>query len=99
MSDRVRCTCSRCTIRGLMGPVIITTLGVLFLLSELGHGNLSFGRTFPILLIVIGVVLLGSAVAPMEGHVGAPEVSVSPAAPGPPTNPPTYPGSYTGQGQ
>jgi hypothetical protein len=82
-----------------MGPVIITTLGVLFLLSELGHGNLSFGRTFPILLIVIGVVLLGSAVAPMDGHAGAPEVSVPPAAPGPPSNPPTYPGSYTGQGQ
>jgi hypothetical protein len=82
-----------------MGPVIITTLGVLFLLSELGRGNLSFGRTFPILLIVIGVVLLGSAVAPMEGHTGALEVNVPPAAPGPPTNSPTYPGPYSGQGQ
>ena len=99
MSDRVRCSCSRCTIRGLMGPVVITTLGILFLLDELGRGNFFFGRTFPILLIVIGTVLLGSAVAPMEGHVQASEVSAPPAAPGPPATPPTYPGSYSGQGQ
>ena len=97
MSERVRCSCSRCTIRGLMGPVIITTLGVLFLLSELGRGNLSFGRTFPILLIVIGGVLLASAVAPMEGHVSVPGVGAPPATS---TAPPSYPGPYGGgQGQ
>jgi len=99
MSDRVRCSCSRCTLRGLMGPVVITTLGILFLLDELGRGNFSFGRTFPILLIVIGAVLLGSAVAPMEGHESAPAVTAPPTAPGPSATPPTYPGSYTGQGQ
>ena len=99
MSDRVRCSCSRCTIRGLMGPVVITTLGMLFLLSELGRDNLSFGRTFPLLLMVIGGVLLASAVAPMEGHVNTPEATAPPTAPGPPTAPPTYPGSYSGQGQ
>jgi hypothetical protein len=81
-----------------MGPLIITTLGVLFLLDELGHGNFSFGRTFPILLIVIGAVLLASAVAPMEGHIGAPGLNPPPPAPAPPTAPPTYPGPYRGQG-
>ena len=35
MSTQPRCTCGRCTIRGFMGPAIITTLGILFLLSEL----------------------------------------------------------------
>ncbi len=70
MSAQVRCTCSRCTIRGLMGPAVITTLGILFLLNELRHGYLSFGHTFPVLLIVIGAILLASALAPMDGHIG-----------------------------
>src|SRR5437899_12397047 len=65
MSAQVRCTCSRCTIRGFMGPAVITTLGILFLLNELRHGYFSFGHTFPVLLIVIGAILLASALAPM----------------------------------
>src|SRR6266852_5547774 len=27
MSDRIRCACRRCTIRGLMGPAVIITNG------------------------------------------------------------------------
>ena len=61
MSTQPRCTCSRCTIRGLMGPAVITTLGVLFLFSEMWHGVFSFGHTFPVLFIVIGAILLASA--------------------------------------
>jgi hypothetical protein len=97
MSAQVRCACSRCTIHGLMGPAIITTLGILFLLSELGRGYFSFGHTFPILFIVIGTILLASAVAPMDGHVSTPVVSGPPIAPAPPAAPP--PGPYTGQRQ
>jgi hypothetical protein len=99
MSTQPRCACSRCTIRGLMGPAVITTLGVLFLLSELRHGYLSFGHTFPILLIVIGAILLASAVAPMDGHIGATGSSVPPAPSAPPSPPPTYSNPYSGQGQ
>jgi hypothetical protein len=82
-----------------MGPAVITTLGVLFLLSELGRGYFSFGHTFPIVLIVIGVILLTSAVAPMDGHVSTPVVPAPPAASGPAASPPPYSGPYTGQGQ
>ena len=39
MSDRVRCACRQCTIRGLMGPAIIITVGVLFLLDQMSSGN------------------------------------------------------------
>lgn len=39
----------------LMGPAVLITLGIQFLLENLGV--ISFGRTFPVLLIVIGVVL------------------------------------------
>jgi len=102
MSAQPRCTCSRCTIRGLMGPAVITTLGILFLLSELQGGMLSFGHTFPIVLIVIGAILLASAVAPMDGHIGTPVTPVPPFVP--PTTPPAPPSStynppYSGQGQ
>ena len=97
-----RCTCSRCTIRGLMGPAVITTLGILFLLSELQHGMLSFGHTFPVVLIVIGAINLAAAVAPMDSHVGAPVVPVRPfVPPAPPAAPPssTYQPPQSGQGQ
>ena len=99
MSAQVRCTCNRCAIRGLMGPAVITTLGVLFLLSELGRGYFSFGHTFPVIFIVIGAILLASAVAPMEGHVSTPVATAPPVPPGPPAAPPTYPGPYTGPRQ
>jgi hypothetical protein len=99
MSAQPRCTCSRCTIRGLMGPAVITTLGVLFLLSELLHGTFSFVRTFPVLLIVIGAILLASAVAPMEGHIDSPAAPVPPVAPNPPAPPPTFTNPSPGQRQ
>jgi hypothetical protein len=96
MSDKINCTCRRCTIRGLMGPAIITTVGVLFLLSEFRGGYLSFGNTFPVILIVIGAILLASSLAPTDGHVDS---STPPAIP-PPAAPPANPYQGTqGQGQ
>jgi hypothetical protein len=85
MSDQVRCRCARCTIRALVGPAVIVTVGVLFLLQEARGGYFDFGNTYPVILVVIGAILLASALAPMEGHVS------SAAAP--------TQGSYPGQGQ
>lgn len=100
MSSTARCTCQRCAIRGLMGPVVVTTIGVLFLLSEVVRGGyLHIGRTFPVLLIVIGVVLLASAVAPMEGHIENPGAPAPPVNPTQPAPPPTYSNPYSGPGQ
>jgi hypothetical protein len=91
MSDRVRCHCQRCTIRSLMGPAILITVGVLFLLNQIRGGYLSFGNTFPVLLIVIGVISLASSLAPADGHISG---SVPPAPPGTtPQNP------FPGQGR
>jgi hypothetical protein len=79
-----------------MGPAVITTLGVLFLLSELRHGIFSIGHTFPILFIVIGAILVASALAPTEGHVNPTIVSAPPpVAPVPPA-PPSYSNPYPG---
>jgi len=68
MGDRVRCTCARCRLRGLMGPAILITLGVLFLVAEFSN-RYSFGDLWPILLIVIGVIKLIEATASTAGHI------------------------------
>jgi hypothetical protein len=97
MSNRIRCACPRCTIRGLMGPAIIVTIGVLFLLSEMRGGFFDFSNTWPVILIVIGFISLGASLAPMNGHVApvAPQVlppGVPPAAQGTPPPPQAFPG-------
>jgi len=48
--------------RGLMGPVILLTLGLQFLLENMGI--IRFGRTLPLLLIVIGLVKIFESTAP-----------------------------------
>jgi hypothetical protein len=99
MSDRIRCGCSRCTIRGLMGPAVIITVGVLFLLDQMRGGMFSFGNTYPVILIVIGAISLASAAAPSEGHLSSPLAAGTPVVPGgvPPAPQNPFPGS--GQGQ
>ena len=42
---------------GLMGPVVLITIGVLFLAGKLGLGY-GFHQLWPVLLIVIGLVKL-----------------------------------------
>ena len=68
MSDNPRCRCPRCTIRSLLGPAVIVTVGVLFLLQQMRGGYFDFGNTYPVILVVIGAILLASSLAPMDGH-------------------------------
>ena len=100
MSDRIRCSCRRCTIRSLMGPAIIITIGVLFLLNETRGGVFDFSNTYPVILIVVGAVSLAAALAPTDGHV-SPKAVLPPTAPGPtPTQNPGPPtGFIPGQGR
>ncbi len=85
MSDQVRCRCPRCTIRALLGPAVIVTVGVLFLLQQARGGYFDFGNTYPVILVVIGAILLASSLAPMEGHVSS--VVAPPPVPQPPAPP------------
>jgi Domain of unknown function (DUF5668) len=98
MSAQLRCRCQSCTIRGLMGPAVLITLGVLFLLHQIRGGPFDFGNTWPVLLVVIGLLLLASSMAPREGHI---EIPRTPAPPPPsvPPNAPPQPPPYGGQGQ
>jgi hypothetical protein len=83
------CNCDRCRAAGLMGPAVLVTLGVLFLLEQ--QDMLSFGRTWPILLVMIGLVKVFQANASTSGHVeqSPPELGLPRAAPPPPSEPPS----------
>jgi hypothetical protein len=71
MSDPTQpvCHCPYCKIRGLMGPLMIITVGILFLIGE--YTRFSFLELWPILLIVAGVVLTAQSLASKEGHLGS----------------------------
>ena len=84
-SSYVGCRCERCRTSKLMGPAILVTLGLLFLLDSVGR--VDFGRTWPAILLVIGVVKLLQSNASSDSHIG-------PLPPGPPsTSPPQAPPS------
>lgn len=69
MTDRTACDCSRCCTRGLMGPVILITLGAIFLIGEF-IPRLDFGDLWPVLLIAIGIMKLLEYSASPAGHRG-----------------------------
>lgn len=100
MSTRVKCNCQSCTIRSFVGPAVVMTLGVLWLLSEVRGGIFYWGSTWPVILIVIGILHLASSMAPRQGHVDA--VPLQNIPPAPPSPPPAVSGSqapYSSQGQ
>lgn len=63
------CRCGQCRVRGLMGPVVLITIGVLFLTGQ--YSRYGFFDLWPIILIVIGAVLVAQAMVSREGHVGS----------------------------
>lgn len=91
------CSCPRCRAHGYMGPAVLITLGVLFLLAQVSSTYwLNFDRTWPALLIVIGLVSFLKHSASANGHVQR-EYVPPPAAvaypPRPATPPPGAPGT------
>jgi len=93
MAAQLKCHCQSCTIRGLVGPAVVMTLGVRWLLHEMHGGRFYFGSTWPVLLIVIGLLHLASSMASRDGHIDStPPLGTPPA---PPT--PTAPGAGTPQ--
>lgn len=88
------CVCERCRTRRLMGPAMLVTIGVLFLLDN--TSNIDFGKTWPAILLVIGVVKLVQGNASWTGHVGPLPPGPNdypPTPPPPPGAPPTYQGT------
>ena len=85
-SNCASCGCARCRTRRIMGPAMLVTIGTLFLLENV-HA-LGFGRTWPVILLVIGGVKLLQGSASMEGHMSpAPGGPTPPEPPEPPIPP------------
>lgn len=102
MAAQSKCHCQSCTIRGLVGPAVVITLGVLWLLNEVHGGRFYFGSTWPILLIVIGLLHLASSMASHEGHIDSthPLDGAPPQPPAPPASGAATPQApYSSQGQ
>ena len=78
------CVCERCRTRKLMGPAMLVTLGILFLLDNVS--NVDFGKTWPAILLVVGVVKLMQSNASYAGHIGPlpPGTGYPPMPPPPP---------------
>jgi hypothetical protein len=59
-------------VQAIRGPILLITLGVLFAIHQ--AGVLSFARTWPLILIVIGVMKLFERMAmrPVPGSVPPP---------------------------
>jgi Domain of unknown function (DUF5668) len=89
------CPCPRCRLRGVMGGAILVTLGVLFLLNE--NNIVSFDKTFPVLLIVIGLLLFAGHNASTEGHIQPYWLGGQPPHVAPGQNDPRQPGAGGGQ--
>jgi hypothetical protein len=59
---------------------------VLWLLHEMHGGRFYFGSTWPVLLIVIGLLHLASSMASRDGHIeSAPPLGTPPGPPAPPS--------------
>ena len=81
------CYCEHCRTRRLMGPAILVTVGIIFLLASVSR--FGFWETWPAILLVIGVVKLIQSNASTAGHVGP----LSSGKGYPPTTPPPGLGS------
>jgi hypothetical protein len=64
------CTCANCRAAGLMGPALLVTVGGLWLLSAVHV--VSFGHTWPVLLLVIGLIKVLQSNASTTGHLQPP---------------------------
>jgi hypothetical protein len=68
MSQWRHCNCGQCRMRALMAPVMLITIGVLFLISQ--YSMYSFGQLWPVILISAGAVKVAESLSSSEGHVG-----------------------------
>ncbi|HET9182189.1 MAG TPA: hypothetical protein VFP59_08665 [Candidatus Angelobacter sp.] len=62
-----RCSCARCRAHALTGAAFLITLGVLFLLDQ--NWIISFDKSWPILLLVMGGMIFLSRSASTENHI------------------------------
>ena len=93
----MHCLCDRCRMRKVMGPAMLVTIGTLFLLQSLNVA--SFDRTWPAILLVVGVVKLLQSNASSAGHVGPLPPAPPVVGPTPPPTPSSDPAATSSSGE
>jgi hypothetical protein len=87
------CQCDRCKMRGMTGPAMLMTVGVLWLLDDMGR--LDWGHSWPVILIVLGVLKIVQGNTSKNGHVDSfpnqPGGTIPPSSPVTPVEPPQPP--------
>jgi hypothetical protein len=98
-SERAKRTTSgeSCAMRGLMGPAMVLTTGILFMLETLHVADLD--RTWPAWILVVGIVKLLQSSATSAGHMGPPPPPVAGPMPPPPPVPSSDPGTTPSSGE
>jgi hypothetical protein len=75
-------------MRAITGPIVLITVGVLFSIDR--FTGVTFGQTWPVLLIVIGILRLLGGRRPRRGEAGYYAPPFAPPGPGPFPPPPPY---------
>ncbi len=85
-TQRVACRCVACTAVSLMGPAILVTIGIMGLLDE--FTRIGWGESWPLILIVIGVLKFLQITGSRAGHIpySAAPVPPPPASPATPSS-------------
>lgn len=73
------CPCQRCRINDLWGPAMLVTIGILFLLQNLGV--VGFHNSWPVILLVAGGIMFARNSASPLGHI--PRYAIYAVAPPP----------------
>lgn len=63
------CCCANCRMRSLMGPILLITIGIIFLLGQ--FTRFGFLDLWPVILIVVGAILIGQSLVSRAGHIGS----------------------------
>jgi Domain of unknown function (DUF5668)/B-box zinc finger len=94
---RISCQCDRCRMRRITAPAVLLTVGILFQLQTLYV--VDFDRTWPAILLVIGVVKLLQSNASSAGHTGPFAAARGAISPPPPEAPPSSVPSSSASGE
>jgi len=90
------CNCGRCSTRYFMGPAMVLTTGLIFLLDTMHIAEVD--RTWPAWILVVGIVKLVQSSASSAGHIGP--LPPAPPAVAPPSPPPSSnPGAQSSPGE
>ena len=85
---------ARACRRGMMGPAVLLTVGFLLMLDSIGAATVRFHHTWPLLLLVIGLVKIFQSTAgpgPLDGPVPPSPGGIPPSGFVPGDVPPSYP--------